>query len=287
VDHTRRGERRRAGRLISGHTDEVVERSLFWREVVYLDRVGSTNDVAKDLASQGAAEGIVVVADEQTAGRGRMDRRWIAPPESSLLCSILFRPALSPDQANRLTMLCSMAAADAIERVADLSVAIKWPNDLIVISAAERGASQEWRKLAGILTETGMTGDQLAYVVVGIGINVNVPQALLPKLAPGATSLLAETGQTVDRSRLLIALLENVAFRYEQLRNGHSPREEWSARLATLGQWIDVTTSDRTLHGIAEAVDENGALLLRTADGAVHRLLTGDATLRELPRLRF
>lgn len=268
--------------MISDHISEVVERSLFWREVVFLDRVGSTNDVAKELASQGAAEGTVVVADEQTAGRGRMERRWVAPPGSSLLCSILFRPNLSPDEAHRLTMLCSMSAADAIERVAQLLVAIKWPNDLIVTCGAERGRSEEWRKLAGILTETAMTGDKLAYVVVGIGINVNVPQAALPELAPDATSLLAETGRNVDRSRVLGTLLENVGFRYEQLRSGHNPREEWSDRLATLGRCIDVTTTDRRLRGIAEAVDENGALLLRTADGALHRLLTGDATLREL-----
>lgn len=259
--------------------DNLVDRSLFWREVRRFDEVGSTNDLAKELASRRAPEGTVVVAEYQTAGRGRLDRRWIAPPKSALLCSILFRPELLPHQAHRLTMLCSMAAADAIQRVTELSVAIKWPNDLIVTRTSKRCASQPWRKIAGILTETGMTGGDLDYVVVGIGINVNVPSAILSKLGPGATSIRAEIGRKVSRSRLLIALLEDVEHRYRKLQEGQNPRDEWSARLATLGQCIEVSTEQRRLAGIAEAVDENGALLLRTPDGSLHRLLTGDATL--------
>jgi BirA family biotin operon repressor/biotin-[acetyl-CoA-carboxylase] ligase len=247
--------------------------------LIYLEQVSSTNDVAKDLASHGAPAGTVVVAEEQTAGRGRMDRRWIAPPGSSLLCSILFRPDLSPGQAHRLTMLCSMAAADAVEQTTALSVAIKWPNDLVVTSTNAKDEGETWRKLAGILTETGMTGGALEFVVVGIGINVNVPLDALPELAPNATSLLAETGRKVDRSALLAALLESVQFRYEQYESGQSPRGEWAARLATLGRQIKVVTFHGALEGVAESVDEDGALLLRTADGALHRLVTGDVVL--------
>jgi BirA family biotin operon repressor/biotin-[acetyl-CoA-carboxylase] ligase len=268
-------------RLMPHRIEKAIRESQFWHQLIYMDQVGSTNDVAKDLASQGAPEGTIVIAEEQTAGRGRMDRRWIAPPGSSILCSILFRPDLSPDQANRLTMLCSMAAADAVEQVAELPVAIKWPNDLIVASGDTQHPSETWGKLAGILTETGMTGAGLDFAVVGIGINVNVPPEELPDLAPDATSLLAETGRETDRSALLVALLESVELRYEQLRSGQSPREEWSARLATLGQRIHVTTTQVTLEGVAEAVDEDGALLLRTADGTVHRLVTGDVTLSQ------
>jgi BirA family biotin operon repressor/biotin-[acetyl-CoA-carboxylase] ligase len=172
-----------------------------------------------------------------------------------------------------------MAASDAIEEATGLSVPIKWPNDLIVTSGDSEDRHEAWRKLGGILTETGLTGGQLELVVVGIGINVNVPPDVLPQLAPDATSLLAETGRAFDRSDLFIALLEGVEPRYEWLKRGQSPREEWAARLATLGERIRVSTARGTLEGVAETVDEDGALLLRTDDGVSHRLVTGDVTL--------
>jgi len=261
-----------------------------WRQVVYLPTTGSTNDVAKELAAQGAPEGTVVGADEQTAGRGRMGRRWLAPPGTCLLCSLLFRPTLPLTQANRLTMLCSLAAADAVADVAGLRVSLKWPNDLIVKSQIPNPKSQNWRKLAGVLTETGMqvksqtpnpkaSNWQVGCAVVGIGINVNVPPEMLPGLAPDATSILAEVGRPVDRVALLVALLAGVERRYEALQAGESPHREWAARLATLGRSVQVTTSEGVLTGVAESVDEDGALLLRTPDGGLHRLLAGDVTL--------
>ncbi|HUX75724.1 MAG TPA: biotin--[acetyl-CoA-carboxylase] ligase [Anaerolineae bacterium] len=265
----------------------------FGRELVYLPHTGSTNDVAKDLAAQGAPEGTVVLADEQMTGRGRMGRRWLAPPGTCLLCSILFRPHLPPAQAQRLTMLCSLAAADAVEQVAGLRVSVKWPNDLVVKSQISNLKSRNWCKLAGVLTETGVIGEQvksqipnpksqnwcLEYVIVGIGINVNVEPDALPTLAPDATSVLAEVGRRVDRGALLVALLDGVERRYEALQAGASPHREWEARLATLGQPVVVTTSEGVLTGVAESVDEDGALLLRTPDGALRRLLAGDVTL--------
>ena len=253
--------------------------SPFWRDVICLAQVGSTNDAAKELASQGAPEGTVLVADEQTAGRGRLNRSWIAPPGTSLLCSILFRPDLLPTQANRLTMLCSLAAADAVEQMTGLSVLVKWPNDLIVQTQSSHRSSREWRKLAGILTETGLVGDKLVSAIVGIGVNVNVQPEILPHLAPGATSILAETGVETDRSKLLSALLEGVETRYQRLKAGENPRHEWASRLATLGQRVQVKTPGGVLKGVAEAVDEDGALLLRMADGSMRHLLTGDVTL--------
>jgi len=253
----------------------TMRAGIFGDELVTLPRVGSTNDVAKEMAMDGASEGTVVVADVQTAGRGRLGRRWLAPPGTCLLCSILFRPQLSPDQANRLTMLCAMAAADAIEQVSGLTVALKWPNDLVVQSCDARS----WRKLAGILTETGMTGKRLDFVVVGLGLNVNVPSDALPDLDPNATSILAETGREVSRALLLAALLEYIEARYERFRAGESPRDEWAVRLATLGQRVKVVTGDEVLTGVADSVDKNGALLLHTDDGKRRRLLVGDVTL--------
>ena len=262
---------------------------IFGRKLAVLPRTGSTNDVAKDLAAHGAPEGTVVVADEQTAGRGRLARRWLAPPCTCLLCSLLFRPDLPPIQAQRLTMLCSLAAADAIEQVAGLQVHLKWPNDLVVKSqigksqirksAIRNPQSAIWRKLAGILTETGTTGEHLDFAVVGIGVNVNVRPEALPTLAPDATSILAEVGCPVDRGALLVALLAGVERRYQALRAGESPHQEWAARLATLGQPVEVSTPGGMLAGVAESVDEDGALLLRLPDGGLQRLLAGDVTL--------
>lgn len=252
---------------------EAVLQSLeLWRKVIYLTVTGSTNDVAKELAARGAEEGTVVVADEQTAGRGRMKRRWLAPPGTCLLCSLLFRPQLPPTRTNQLTMLCSLAAADAVEQVAGLPVVLKWPNDLIT-------QSPTWKKLAGVLTETGIVGERLEFAVVGIGINVNVPSETLPTLDPNATSILAETGREVDLMALLATLLAGVETRYKRLRTGKNPRTEWAARLATLGQRVEATTSEGVLAGVAESVDEEGALLLRAPDGGLHRLLAGDVTL--------
>lgn len=260
-----------------GQIESVLTTRLFGRNLVFLLRTGSTNDVAKDLAAQGAPEGTVIVADEQTAGRGRMGRRWTAPPGTCLLCSILFRPTLLPTQAARLTMLCSLAAADAIQQVTGLYVDLKWPNDLIV--QLSNLQSPTWKKLAGILTETGVAGERLEFVIVGIGINVNVPPEVLPALAADATSILAETGQITDRAALLAGLLAGVEQRYEALQAGANPQPEWAARLATLGRPVRAITAGGTLVGVAESVDEDGALLLRTPDGALHRLSAGDVTL--------
>ena len=150
---------------------EAITRALggretgpFGRQIHYAPQVGSTNDIAKELAAQGAPEGALVITDEQTEGRGRMGRRWLAPPNTSLLMSLIFRPDLPPDEANRLVMTVGLAAAEAIEAQTELTVNVKWPNDLLISGA----------KVAGILAESGLIADQLDYVVVGAGINVNI-----------------------------------------------------------------------------------------------------------------
>ncbi len=250
-----------------------METSGFWQQIIHHPQVGSTNDVAKRLAREGAPEGTAVWADVQTAGRGRLGRRWNAPPGSGLLCSLLFRPPWPPERAHWLTTACALAAADAVRRVAGLETLLKWPNDLVV----ERGG--RWLKLAGVLTETGLSGARLDYVVVGIGLNVSVRPAELPLLAPNATSILAETGRTVPRETLLAALLEEAAAWYAHLRAGGSLYAEWTRRLATLGRRVEVVIGGQRVSGLAEGVDEEGRLLLRGADGTLRRLAVGDVTL--------
>ncbi len=243
---------------------------------IHLASTTSTSDVAREMAVRGAPEGTVVTADYQTAGRGRLGRRWMAPPGTSLLCSVLFRPATRsgfPSQATDLTMLCALAAADAVKATAGLPVSLKWPNDLIVV----RGES--WRKLGGLLAETGVSGDRLEFVIVGVGINVNVPADALPELAPDATSILAETGRMTDREVLLDRFLNEARGRYERWQAGERPWAEWAGRLATLGRPVRVVIPEGELHGMAEGVDEEGTLLLRTSDGSLHRIRAGDVWL--------
>ncbi len=245
------------------------------RQVVYYPSTGSTNDEAKRLAGEGAAEGTLVIADRQTAGKGRLGRQWLAPPGTSLLLSLVFRPALSPAQAQRLTMICSLAAVEAIAGVTGLPAAVKWPNDVVLGN----------RKAGGILTELGISGQRLEYAVVGMGLNVNVDFAAasepaLAALSATATSLRQELGREVSRLELLWALLEGIEARYLRLRAGWLPHEEWAAHLATIGREVRVSTPQEQVDGRAEGVDADGALLLRTPDGSLRRILAGDVTLR-------
>lgn len=245
------------------------------QKVYYWPVIDSTNDELKRLADEGAPEGTLAIADQQVAGRGRMDRKWMAPAGSSLLMSLLFRPTfLAATQAQQLTMVCSLAITDAIEQVTGLRPDLKWPNDLLLSG----------KKLAGVLTELGFAGDVLSWVIVGVGLNVNLDftaQALhrgWPELAQRAISLSMAFGQPVSRLRLLRSYLAGVEARYDALRSGHSPHQEWAAGLATLGQEVTVNTPDGAYQGVAEGVDETGAILLRQPDGRVTRILAGDVT---------
>ena len=254
--------------------------------VYYWPSIGSTNDELKRLAEAGAREGTLAIADEQQAGRGRMDRRWLAPPRSSLLLSLLFRPVfLHPTHAQHLTMMCALAAADAVVETTGLRPDLKWPNDL------QLGG----RKLAGVLTELGFAADVppasrpaglashragLAWAVVGVGLNVNVDFAGWPELAETAISLCMALGRPVPRLPLLRAFLAGVEMRYEAMRAGRSPHREWASRLATLGHEATVNAPDGVYQGTVVGVDEAGALLLRRRDGDTVRILAGDVTLR-------
>jgi len=242
------------------------------QNVVYWPQIGSTNDEAKRLAQNGAPEGTLVIADHQTSGRGRLDRRWESPPGSSLLMSLLFRPELAPRQAQRLTMICGLAVLDAVEQETGLRLGLKWPNDVLVNGA----------KVAGILTELGLSGDQVDYVVVGIGLNVNLEPTQLPgDLLMPATSLSEASGREVARLPLLQAFLLAVEGRYQSLKSGLSPYAEWAERLVTLQKPVTVSDADgEMIEGVAEAVDADGALLVRLADDQMRAVLAGDVTLR-------
>lgn len=261
----------------------------FVREVVYLPRAGSTNDVARDLGEKGFPHATLVIADDQAKGRGRLGRSWYMPPRSALAMSILVRPDLAAMRANRLTMLAGLAAAEGVERAAGLAVGLKWPNDVVVDDRSSM-IDDRFKKVGGILCESAIVGDKIDYAVVGIGLNVNVDFADRPDLAEIATSVMLQVGHEVDRLSVLAAVTDRFAARFAELNAAGVLREAWSARLVTLGRRVEARTrsvgavgggaGDTRRIGVAEAVDEDGALLLRTDDGSVHRLLAADVTLR-------
>jgi BirA family biotin operon repressor/biotin-[acetyl-CoA-carboxylase] ligase len=238
---------------------------------LYLPYTGSTNDDARRLAVAGAPDGSLVLADYQSAGRGRLDRSWDAPAGSGLLLSLLFRPALAARDIQHLTMLCGLATADAIEAQLGLRAGLKWPNDVLIGE----------RKVGGILTEVELDGEHVEFVIVGIGLNVNLDVAALPgPLLARATSLSAELGRPVARLPLLLALLAGIEARtIALLSGGAGPHREWSARLVTTGRPVVVDTGEGEWTGIAEGVDEDGALLVRPPGGEPRRVIAGDVTL--------
>ncbi len=246
-----------------------LETHCLGKAIVSLKTTVSTNDVARDLAQRGALDGTLVIADEQSAGRGRRGRVWLAPPDSSLLCSLILRPVLAPVHAPRLTMLAAVAARQAI-RSLGLGAVIKWPNDILINS----------RKVAGILTETEIRGDTLAFAIVGIGVNVNIPAAGLAELSPLATSLLAEAGHAIEREQLLRLLLAEMDVRYRAMvgDEGEAVFQEWRANLDTVGREVTVKSGDETIGGVAEDVDADGALLVRRPEGVLVAVTFGDVS---------
>jgi BirA family biotin operon repressor/biotin-[acetyl-CoA-carboxylase] ligase len=252
-----------------------VDRANVAWDIRHFDEVDSTNAVALGLARAGSPEGLVVVADHQTAGRGRLGRSWQAPPGSSLLASILLRPQpdLPPGRAHLLTAAVAMAAADACQSVAGFLPSLKWPNDLVV----ER--PDGWRKLAGLLSETDLAHGGVASVVVGIGINVNWPTDLPSDLAGIATSANHVAGRSVDRSALLSALLEGAADRYGAFGpNSGELAAEFRRRCSTLGTRVRVELGSETVEGMASALDDDGRLGISVGTGPTRWVAAGDVT---------
>ncbi len=239
--------------------------TLHWYE-----ELGSTSDRAKELADEGADPGTVVVAETQTAGRGRRGRVWASPPRRNLYFSVILRPELPPARAPELTLVASVALCDAL-RQAGVQAGIKWPNDLLVSG----------RKIAGILTELAAEPDRVHWVVVGAGVNVNARAEDFPEeLRAAATSVLLERGQAAPRALFAAACftaLEEWLDRHAE--DGFGPvRDAWRERSVTLGREVIVEADGREIAGNAEDIDESGALLVRSRAG-VERILSGDVTL--------
>lgn len=237
---------------------ETIQQRLAPRAVRYYDRVDSTNDLALDWLRAGAPAGAAVIADEQVKGRGRLGRTWHTPPGVALAVSVVLRP--EPAHLPQIMMLGALAICDTVAASGVSNAGIKWPNDVQV----------NGRKICGVLPEAVWDGDSLLGVALGIGLNVRVNFAGTA-LEHTAASLEPVLGRAVNRLEVLAALLERVDFWYARLGSA-ALFDAWKSRLTMLGQ--AVTVND--LHGRAEAVAMDGALLVRDSAGGLHRVLAGD-----------
>lgn len=260
------------------HADDllslVASRQVIGRDIRVFQETQSTNDIAEKLARDGVREGVVVFAESQTQGRGRLGRKWMSPRGKGLWFSLLLRPGLRPQAATQLTVAAATALVRAIQNFTGLKPAIKWPNDILV----------QGRKVAGVLTELSAELDHIKYLILGIGVNVNLVAGDFPAdLRKLATSLRIETGQTFRRADLAAAILAELDRDYERIRKQQFPAlaDEWESHCSTLGHRVTIDMGARLLQGRAESLDDDGALLLRTEHGHLERVVGGDVTLQK------
>lgn len=258
------------------HADDLISRlgktKVIGRDIRVFQETTSTNDVIEKLAHDGVKEGVVVFAESQTRGRGRLGRKWLSPAKRGLWFSVLLRPDLHPQETTQLTVASATALRRAIESHTGLKPEIKWPNDILV----------HGRKAAGILTELSAELDQVKYVILGIGVDVNLNPGDFPaELRKLATSLKAELGKPVLRPELAVAILRELDHDYARIAAGHftDVADEWEAHCITIGHNVVIRTGERQIRGRAEALGEDGTLLLRTDHGHLERIGGGDLTL--------
>jgi BirA family biotin operon repressor/biotin-[acetyl-CoA-carboxylase] ligase len=258
----------------------------FGRSLTFEPTVGSTMDLARDAAAHGAPEGALVCADEQTAGRGRLGRTWITPPATNIAATLILRPP--PAVLRDIAMIAPLAIAHAIEDVAGIRPGLKWPNDVqlngkkvagILIEVPQPPAPPESLPSPPVGERLGVRAE-LGVVLVGTGINVNFDPRTIDEIRDVATSIIVETGAPADRESLLAAYAGHFERLYTAALAGTSPRDEWRERLVTIGREVRASWQGGSAEGLAEDVDADGALLVRTAPGALVRVEAGDVTLR-------
>jgi BirA family biotin operon repressor/biotin-[acetyl-CoA-carboxylase] ligase len=260
------------------HADDLLsglgQTRVVGRDIRVFEETTSTNDVIEKMARDNVKEGAVVFAESQTKGRGRLGRKWMSPPRKGLWFSVLLRPAMRPALVTQLTIAACMALFRAIRSQTGLTPEIKWPNDILI-----RG-----KKVAGILTELSAELDKVKYVILGMGVDVNLGAGEFPpELRKLATSLKIETGLRQDRAGLAVKILRELDRDYDQICAGQfeSVADEWEEHCATLGRNVVIHVGDRKVRGCAESLDTDGALLVRTQHGRLERIIGGDVTMEK------
>ena len=250
--------------------DGLSTRVIGWEAIHHFVETDSTNILAKEYAEKGATEGTLVLAEAQTKGKGRKGRSWFSPSQGGIYLSLILRPSLTPAESPKITLLGAVAMADTLLPLTGLDIRIKWPNDLLV-----RG-----KKIAGILTEMSTETDRVHYIVLGVGLNVNMRHFPGP-IQETATSLFVETGKSFSRIEILKGFLQNFETYYDLfMEKGFEPvLKRWKAMSDMIGRRIRVDMIDGTIIGTVQDVSEEGVLILKDEKGRPQRIFSGDITL--------
>lgn len=258
--------------LLAEELHSLLETEWFGGQILYFDSLDSTSNEVKRQAERGAAEGLLVIAESQTAGRGRHGRIWQSPAGSGIWMSFLLKPDMSPEQASGITLVAAMGTAAAVREELGVDARIKWPNDIVV----------HGRKLVGILTELSTDMESIHYVAVGIGINANndsFPEEIRDK----ATSLAAECGQRVRRSRIVAAFGKHFE-RYYQIftedGNMRRLRDEYEAVLVNKDAEVAIISADGEKRRRALGINDAGELMAADENGAVETVRAGEVSVR-------
>jgi len=237
---------------------------LVGRNILYYPSLPSTVDVAKKMAKEGVCEGTVVLAGQQTAGRGRLGRTWLSSPGSSILMSVVLRPELA--QLPRLNMMVGLAVVHSIEKVTGLRPEIKWPNDILI----------NGKKVSGILVENTFDGRNLQASIASVGLNVRLDVPSFSEISALATSLSGELGRDLSPWDVLPSLIKAIDRLYGELQGGGPIYERWLARVETLGKVVQVKSGDSLEEGYAESIGPDGSIVLRRSNGSLVTVVTGE-----------
>lgn len=258
--------------LISAEVIADLGTRVVGSDVIFLPQTDSTNLQARLLAEQGAIDGTVVIADQQSSGKGRMGRYWVSPPGVNLYLSVILRPDIQLRHATQMTFLTAVAVAEAIEASGPFSPRLKWPNDVLL----------NGKKIAGLLNELNAETEQIHYMILGVGVNLNMAMSQFPTdLRTPATSLLVEGDRNIPRLEFARNLLQRIDALYTRfLVDGFAPvLAAWEERCDMLGRRVEVDYHHRQLIGVVKGLDEAGALLLALPDGGEERVLAGDVKI--------
>jgi BirA family biotin operon repressor/biotin-[acetyl-CoA-carboxylase] ligase len=241
-------------------------------QLYYYEEIGSTNDEAFHLGLSGAPEGTALIANSQNAGKGRMQRIWHSPAGKNIYTSIILRPKIESARAPQISILAGVAVAEILESYCPDRIKLKWPNDVLI----------NGKKVCGILSQIKTNASEVDFIVLGMGINVNISYSQFPKeICDLATSLVIETGREISRQELIISLYENLAKWYKQLLQDGFARikEKWLSMSPMIGELVQVMFQEEAVSGTAIGLDEDGSLILLTASNKKYKVLAGDATI--------
>lgn len=260
--------------LTLNELEPFLDTEFIGRNVVYLDSINSTNTYAKKRAEEPFKEGTVVIAEEQSAGKGRLGKHWVSPKGKGIWMSIMLKPDILPADAPKLTIVTAYAVANAILSCCNLDARIKWPNDIIAGG----------KKLCGILTEMSAEADEIKYVVIGIGINANLDIGDFgQEVSSIATSISIESGRNISRKSLVASVLKEFELIYKDFERTGSIKfilDEYKNKSAVLGKEIRIISRKEEITGLAIDISEEGHLVVRLDDGSIREVMSGEVSVR-------